>query len=104
VAIADDGRTTFHGWYYLIYDLRWTYSALPFISSVACAMYRRAFNVSRALVTIERLVLLGLLLSLGITGSRLEALRLHYTQVQPDLAHWSIVGWLIDVNLLREST
>src|SRR5438874_3492653 len=31
----------------------------------------------------------------------MEALRLHYTQVQPDLAHWSIVGWLIEVNLLR---
>jgi Fe-S oxidoreductase len=30
-----------------------------------------------------------------------EALRLHYTQVQPELAHWSIVGWLIDLTLLR---
>ena len=27
---------------------------------------------------------------------------MHYTQVQPDVAHWSIVGWLIDVTLLRE--
>jgi hypothetical protein len=26
---------------------------------------------------------------------------MHYTQVQPWLAHWSIVGWLIDVTLLR---
>src|SRR5438874_7811815 len=31
----------------------------------------------------------------------MEALRLHYTQVQPDLAGWSFVGWLIEVNLLR---
>jgi Fe-S oxidoreductase len=45
---------------------------------------------------------LGLLLSLGITGFAVEALRMHYTQVQPDVAHWSIVGWLIDVTLLRE--
>ena len=42
-----------------------------------------------------------MLLSLGITGFAVEALRMHYTQVQPDLAHWSIVGWLIDVTLLR---
>ena len=26
---------------------------------------------------------------------------MHYTQVQSDVAHWSIVGWLIDVTLLR---
>ncbi len=26
---------------------------------------------------------------------------MHYTQVQPEIAHWSIVGWLIDVTVLR---
>src|SRR5439155_1703054 len=46
--------------------------------------------------------LLGLLLSLAVTGFMVEALRIHYTQVQPDVAHWSIVGWLIDVTLLRD--
>ena len=42
-----------------------------------------------------------MLLSLGLTGFLVEALRMHYTQVQPEIAHWSIVGWLIDVTLLR---
>src|SRR5206468_11431251 len=45
--------------------------------------------------------LLGLLLSLGITGFAVEALRMHYTQVQPPIAYWSTVGWLIDTTLLR---
>ena len=30
-----------------------------------------------------------------------EALRMHYTQVQPWVAHWSTVGWLIERTFLR---
>src|SRR5438552_11732179 len=66
------------------------------------AIYRRALR-RRASLGHNRSDwwLLGLLLSLGVTGFLVEALRMHYTQVQPWVAHWSIVGWLIDITLLR---
>ncbi len=41
------------------------------------------------------------MLGLGLTGFAVEALRLHYTQVQPWMAHWSSFGWLIDATFLR---
>src|SRR4029434_74455 len=45
--------------------------------------------------------LVCVLLSVAATGFAVEALRIHYTHVQPSLAHWSTVGWLIDTTLLR---
>ena len=103
LAIADDGPYYFHhGWYYLIYELTMDVFGVAFIIGCLLAMYRRAFKRKPSLGhNRSDWWLLGLLLSLGITGFAVEALRLHYTQVQPWLAHWSIVGWLIDVNLLR---
>ena len=66
------------------------------------AMYRRAFRRKASLGhNRSDWWLLGLLLSLGVTGFLVEALRMDYTQVQPPVAHWSVVGWLIDVTLLR---
>src|SRR5438874_12749426 len=101
--IAYDGPSNFHhGWYYLFYELTLDVFGVAFIIGCLLAMYRRAFHRKPSLGhNASDWWLLGVLLSLGITGFAVEALRLHYTQVQPDLAHWSIVGWLIDVNLLR---
>jgi Fe-S oxidoreductase/nitrate reductase gamma subunit len=103
LAIAYDGPYYFHhGWYYLIYELTMDVFGVAFIIGCLLAMYRRAFQRKPSLGhSRSDWWLLGLLLSLGITGFAVEALRMHYTQVQPDVAHWSIVGWLIDVTLLR---
>ncbi len=103
LAIADDGPYYFHhGWYYLIYELTMDIFGVAFIVGCLLAMYRRAFKRKPSLGhNRSDWWLLGVLLSLGITGFAVEALRLHYTQVQPGLARWSIVGWLIEVNLLR---
>src|SRR5881394_2921804 len=103
LAIAYDGPYDFHhGWYYLIYELTMDVFGVAFIIGCLLAMYRRAFKRRPSLGHNRNdWWLLGMLLSLGVTGFAVEALRLHYTQVQPGLAHWSIVGWLIDVNLLR---
>ena len=103
LAIAYDGPYYFHhGWYYLIYELTMDVFGVAFIIGCLLAMYRRAFHRPASLGHNSRdWWLLGLLLSLGVTGFLLEALRIHYTQVQPDVAHWSVVGWLIDVTLLR---
>ena len=66
------------------------------------AMYRRAFARKPSLGHNWRdWWLLGILLALGVTGFAVEALRMHYTQVEPWLAHWSTVGWLIDRTFLR---
>src|SRR5437868_418636 len=101
--IAHDGPVDFHhGWYYLIYELTMDVFGVAFIIGCLLALYRRAFKRKASLGhNRSDWWRLSLLLLLGITGFAVEALRLHYTQVQPDLAHWSIVGWLIDVNLLR---
>ncbi len=103
LAIAYDGPYNFHhGWYYLIYELTMDVFGVAFIIGCLLALYRRAFQRKISLGHNKSdWWLLGVLLSLGITGFAVEALRLCYTQVQPDLAHWSIVGWLIDVTLLR---
>ena len=104
LAIAYDGPYYFHhGWYYLIYELTMDVFGVAFIIGCLLAMYRRAFQRPPSLGhNLRDWWLLGLLLSLGVTGFMVEALRIHYTQVQPDVAHWSIVGWLIDVTLLRD--
>src|SRR6267378_1173892 len=103
LAIAYDGPYDFHhGWYYLIYELTLDTFGIAFIIGCLLAMYRRAFHRPASLGHNSRdWWLLGLLLSLGVTGFLVEALRMHYTQVQSDVAHWSIVGWLIDTTLLR---
>src|ERR1041385_3242245 len=72
LGIAYDGPYYFHhGWDYLFYELAMDVFGVAFI------------------------------LSFGLTGFALEALRMHYTQVRPPIAYWSTVGWLIDVTLLR---
>src|SRR3954452_5562566 len=103
LAIADDGPYYFHhGWYYLIYELTMDVFGVAFIVGCVLAMYRRAFRRKRSLGhNRSDWWLLGLLLSLGITGFAVEALRMHYTQVQPDVAQWSTVGWFINLTLLR---
>jgi Fe-S oxidoreductase/nitrate reductase gamma subunit len=103
LAIAYDGPYYFHhGWYYLIYELTMDVFGVAFIIGCLLAMYRRAFKRKPSLGHNKSdWWLLGLLLSLGVTGFAVEALRIHYTQVQPWVAHWSTVGWLIDTTLLR---
>jgi Fe-S oxidoreductase/nitrate reductase gamma subunit len=103
LAIAYDGPYYFHrGWYYLIYELTMDVFGAAFIMGCLLAMYRRAFQRKPSVGHNKSdWWLLGLLLSLGVTGFAVEALRMHYTHVQPWLAHWSTVGWLIDVTLLR---
>jgi Fe-S oxidoreductase/nitrate reductase gamma subunit len=103
LGIAYDGPYHFHhGWYYLFYELTMDVFGVAFILGCLLAMYRRAFRRKPSLGhNRSDWWLLGLLLSLGVTGFVLEALRMHYTQVQPPIAYWSTVGWLIDVALLR---
>ncbi|MGH8094750.1 MAG: heterodisulfide reductase-related iron-sulfur binding cluster [Chthoniobacterales bacterium] len=103
LAIAHDGPYDFHhGWYYLIYELTMDVFGVVFILGCLLAMYRRAFRRPPTLGhNRSDWWLLSLLLSLGITGFAVEALRLHYTQVQAPIEYWSTVGWLIDHTLLR---
>jgi Fe-S oxidoreductase/nitrate reductase gamma subunit len=103
LSIAYDGPYYFHhGWYYLIYELTMDVFGVAFCLGCLIAMYRRAFRRKPSLGhNWGDWWLLSLLLALGLTGFLVEALRLHYTQVQPWLAHWSIIGWLLDVTLLR---
>ena len=105
LAIAYDGPYYFHhGWYYLIYELTMDVFGVAFI--IGCL----SGNVSPRLPPRLRASVIiratggcwELLLSLRCHRfSRWKRCGMHYTQVQPDLAHWSIVGWLIDVTLLR---
>ncbi len=103
LSIAYDGPYYFHhGWYYLIYELTMDVFGVVFCLGCLLAMYRRAFRRKPSLGhNLSDWWLLSLLLALGLTGFLVEALRLHYTQVQPWLAHWSTIGWLLDVTLLR---
>jgi Fe-S oxidoreductase/nitrate reductase gamma subunit len=103
LGIAHDGPYDFHhGLYYLIYELTMDVFGVAFIVGCLLAMYRRAFRRKSSLGhNRSDWWLLGLLFSLGITGFAVEALRMHYTQVQPPVAYWSTVGWLIDTTLLR---
>ncbi len=102
LAIADDGPYNFHhGWYYLIYELTMDVFGVAFILGCLLAMYRRAFHRKPSLGhDWSDWWLLGVLFALGVTGFAVEALRMHYTQVQPWVAHWSTVGWIIDKTML----
>ncbi|MGI8890144.1 MAG: heterodisulfide reductase-related iron-sulfur binding cluster [Chthoniobacterales bacterium] len=103
LAIAADGPYNFHhGWYYLIYELVMDVFGVAFIVGCLLALYRRAFHRKASLGHNWRdWGLLGILLALGVTGFAVEALRMHYTQVQPWVAQWSTVGWLIDKSMLQ---
>ncbi|MEP7250216.1 MAG: (Fe-S)-binding protein [Spartobacteria bacterium] len=103
LSIAYDGPYYFHhGWYYLIYELTMDVFGVVFCLGCLLAMYRRAFVRKASLGHNWRdWWLLGILLALGLTGFAVEALRMHYTQVEPWLARWSTVGWLIDITFLR---
>src|SRR5450432_57682 len=103
LGIAHDGPYNFHhGLYYLIYELTMDVFGVAFIVGCLLALYRRVFRRKPSLGhNRSDWWLLGILLSLGVTGFVVEALRMHYTQVQPPIAHWSTVGWLIDVTMLR---
>src|SRR5215470_12210255 len=103
LGIAYDGPYNFHhGWYYLFYELTLDIFGVAFIVGCLLAMYRRAFHRKRSLGhNASDWWLLGVLLSLGLTGFAVEALRIHYTQVQPPVAYWSTVGWLINTTFLR---
>jgi len=102
LAIAHDGPYDFHhGWYYLIYELTMDVFGVAFILGCLLALYRRAFRKPPSLGhRWSDWWLLSLLLALGVTGFAVEALRMHYTQVDAPIAHWSTVGWLIEHNLL----
>ncbi len=103
LGIAYDGPYYFHhGWYYLFYELIMDVFGVALCLGCLLALYRRAFQRPKSLGHNWRdWWLLSSLLGLGLTGFAVEALRLHYTQVQPWLAHWSTVGWLIDITFLR---
>jgi hypothetical protein len=77
LSIAYDGPYYFHhGWYYLIYELTMDSFGVAFILGCLLAMFRRAFAKPRSLGhNWSDWWLLGLLLSLGITGFAVEALR-----------------------------
>ena len=102
LAIAHDGPYDFHhGWYYLIYELTMDVFGVAFILGCLLALYRRTFRKPPSLGhRWSDWWLLSLLLALGLTGFAVEALRMHYTQVEAPIAHWSTVGWLIDRSLL----
>lgn len=103
LGIAHDGPYDFHhGWYYLFYELSMDVFGVVFIAGCLLAMYRRGFARKPSLGHNWRdWFLLGILLSLGVTGFAVEALRMHYTQVTPWVAHWSTVGWLLDRTFLQ---
>ena len=106
LAIAHDGPYDFHhGWYYLIYELTMDVFGVTFILGCLLALYRRIFRKPPSLgQRWSDWWLLSLLLALGVTGFAVEALRMHYTQVETPIAHWSTVGWLIDQTLLSGLT
>jgi Fe-S oxidoreductase/nitrate reductase gamma subunit len=103
LAIAYDGPYYFHhGWYYLIYEVTMDVFGVAFCLGCLLAIYRRAFVKPRSLGHNWRdWWLLSCLLAIGVTGFLVEALRIHFTQVQPWLAHWSVIGWAIDLTFLR---
>ena len=95
--IADKGPLNFHkGWYYLFYELTMDIFGVAFCVGCALALYRRIAARPSSLGHAQTdWALLGLLLSIGVTGFLLEAFRLKYTGVEPSVARWSTVGWLI---------
>lgn len=101
--IADQGPVNFHhGWYFLFYELTMEVFGVALCAGCCLAIWRRLFRRPPALGHNPRdWVLLGLLLALGVTGFLVEAFRLHYTQVAPGIARWSVIGHAIDLALFR---
>lgn len=101
--IADQGPVNFHrGWYYLIFELSMDVFGVALCAGCVLAFWRRLYRRPPALGhNPSDWILLGTLLALGVTGFLVEALRLHYTQVAPEIARWSAVGQAINLTLLR---
>ena len=101
--VADYGPVHFHhGWYYLIYELSLDVFGLAFCLGCGLALLRRLVHRPPGLGHAPRdWLLLGLLLAVGVTGFLVEALRLHYTAVAPEIAAWSAVGRAIDLAFLQ---
>ena len=100
--ISYAGPLDFHsGWYYLFYELTTDVFGVAFCLGCLLALYRRAIRRPASLGhNALDWLLLGLLLTIGSTGFLLEALRLQYTEVDPNQARWSIAGWGLAATLL----
>jgi Fe-S oxidoreductase/nitrate reductase gamma subunit len=100
--IAHAGPVDFHhGWYYLFYELTLDAFGLAFCVGCVLALYRRAAARPAGLGHAgSDWYVLALLLALGLTGFAIEALRLHYTQVDAPIARWSFIGHGLDRLLL----
>jgi Fe-S oxidoreductase/nitrate reductase gamma subunit len=103
LAIAHYGPVNFHhGWYFLIYELTMDTFGLAFTIGCVLALYRRAFaRPTRLGHQPSDYFLLTLILFILITGFLINALRLRYQQVSPEIAHWSPIAWLINITLLH---
>ena len=99
--VADQGPVNFHrGWYYLFYELIMDVFGVALCLGCLLALHRRGFRRPVALGHQTRdWALLGLLLALGVTGFLVEALRLHYTQVETGVARWSVMGHFVNLIL-----
>ena len=100
--IAHAGPVDFHhGWYFLAYELTMDTFGVALCVGCAIALYRRAFAKPASLGQgAGDWWMLGLLLSLGVTGFLIEALRLRYTEVPAEYARWSIIGRGVEQFLL----
>lgn len=106
LAIADYGPVHFHrGNYYLLYELTMDLFGVALCIGCMLAIYRRAFVRHPSLGhRFSDYLLLSLLLLLGISGFVLEALRLKYTAVTPEIGRWSTVGWAMNVSIFRSTS
>jgi len=95
--LADKGPVPFHrGAYYLAYELTMDLFGAAFVIGCGLALYRRAAAKPRSLGhSSTDYALLALLLSIGITGFVLEALRLRWDGTRPEVAQWSVVGYAL---------
>ena len=103
LAIADDGPYNFTtAGTILIYELTMDVFGVAFISAVCwqCIAAPSAGSLAWVITGVNR-GSWGYSWPWELPASSVEALRMHYTQVQPWLAHWSVIGWLIDMSLLR---
>lgn len=100
--IADQGPVNFHrGLYYLVYELVMDVFGVALCAGCLLAFHRRLFRRPATLGHQTRdWWLLALLLALGITGFAVEALRLRYSQVDPGIARWSVVGQALNRGFL----
>lgn len=97
--IADRGPVHFHrGMYYLFYELTMDIFGVVFCIGCALALLRRtAFRSASLGHNSLDWVLLCLFFVICITGFFLEAFRLQYTNVEPGVARWSVIGWWLEL-------